>query len=106
MLRYFLACWVLESATARDPCSGKRHSQDAVVWLGQARHSSYDSTHKNTLNASMLSVATFYPFIGAADVLVWHEGDLSARDADALSGKTNARPASGVACDDANRPGR
>lgn len=75
-----------------DPCSGSRRSQDAIVWLGQARHSSYDGSHKNTLNASMSSVGAAYSlFVGEADVLVWHEGDLSSRDADALSKRTNVR---------------
>lgn len=72
-------------------CTGRRASTDAIVWLGQARHSTYDATHKNTLNASMSSVARFYPRVSEADVLVWHEGDLSVHDADALSSRTNVR---------------
>mmetsp|Transcript_11684 Transcript_11684/g.39072 ORF Transcript_11684/g.39072 Transcript_11684/m.39072 type:complete len:303 (-) Transcript_11684:426-1334(-) len=72
-------------------CSGARKSQDAIVWLGQRKHSSYDATHANTLNASMASVREYYPAVRNADVLVWHEGDMSPRDADALSGATNVR---------------
>ena len=66
-------------------CSRKRQSKDAIVWLGQRKHSTYDATHTNTLNASMSSVAAMYRAVTKADVLVWHEGDLvEARDADAL----------------------
>jgi len=72
-------------------CSGVRRSRDAIVWLGQRKHSSYDATHRNTLNASMASVARFYAKVRDADVLVWHEGDLTRADADALEGATTVR---------------
>lgn len=76
------------AAPSRDlggACSRTRRSKDAIVWLGQRKHSTYDATHTNTLNASMASVARFYAHVRSADILVWHEGDLvEARDADAL----------------------
>ena len=63
-------------------CTRQRRSRDAVVWLGQRKHSSYDASHGNTLNASLASVVTHYRAIRAADVLIWHEGDLSHSDVD------------------------
>ena len=66
-------------------CTRQRRSRDAVVWLGQRKHSSYDASHGNTLNASLASVVTYYRAIRAADVLIWHEGDLSRSDVDSPS---------------------
>jgi len=76
------AAWVPDVGGA---CSRTRKSPNAVVWLGQRRHSTYDATHANTLNASMASVAAHYKALRGTDFLVWHEGDLvEKRDADAL----------------------
>ena len=48
-------------------------------------------THANTLNASMASLRTHMKHVGEADVIVWHEGDLTPEDADALDGAANVR---------------
>lgn len=62
-----------------------------IVYLGQRKHSSYDATHANTLNASMASLRTHMKRIGERDVIVWHEGDLEPADATALDGAANVR---------------
>mmetsp|Transcript_15017 Transcript_15017/g.22561 ORF Transcript_15017/g.22561 Transcript_15017/m.22561 type:complete len:457 (-) Transcript_15017:107-1477(-) len=72
-------------------CTGKRKSDDVIIYLGQKQHSSYDATHANTLNASMASLRQNMFKISESDVIVWHEGDLSLRDANALQGETNIR---------------
>lgn len=72
-------------------CTGVRRSRDVIVYLGQKTHSSYDATHKNTLNASMESLRHNMRHIAESDVIVWHEGDLTPRDANALDGSTNVR---------------
>jgi len=51
----------------------------------------YDATHGNTLNASMASLRQNFLKISESDVIVWHEGDLGPRDADALDGAANVR---------------
>lgn len=61
-------------------CTRTRGSRDAIVYLGQRTHSSYDATHGNTLNASLASVLAYYPAVRDADVLIWHEGDLGPED--------------------------
>ena len=91
MTRWLVAAALVAGAAGNSldvagACSRARRSKDAIVWLGQRKHSTYDATHANTLNASMASVARFYPAFVNADVLVWHEGDLlERRDADALA---------------------
>jgi len=72
-------------------CTGERKSTDVIVYLGQKQHSSYDSTHKNTLNASMESLRLNMLKIRESDVIVWHEGDLTPADATALDGHANVR---------------
>lgn len=72
-------------------CTGTRQSEDVIIYLGQKQHSSYDQTHANTLNASMASLRANYRFVGTADVIVWHEGDLGPSDANALDGAANVR---------------
>ncbi|KAJ1459156.1 hypothetical protein M885DRAFT_495698 [Pelagophyceae sp. CCMP2097] len=79
------------SALARAHCTGVRRSRDVIVYLGQKQHSTYDKTHKNTLNASMELLRHNMLRIGESDVVVWHEGDLTAADATALDGKANVR---------------
>ena len=39
----------------------------------------------------MASLRRHYAFVKNADVIVWHEGDLGPRDADALDGAANVR---------------
>jgi len=73
-----------EEAFNRAYCSGRRMSKDVIIYLGQKQHSSYDATHRNTLNASMASLALNYRRGRESDVIVWHEGDLSRDDANAL----------------------
>ena len=80
-----------EDALSRAYCTSTRQSRDVIVYLGQKTHSSYDATHKNTLNASMESLRTNFGKIGEADVIVWHEGDLVPSDATALDGAANVR---------------
>lgn len=72
-------------------CTGVRQSRDVIVYLGQKTHSSYDATHKNTLNASMESLRNNMLRVKDSDVIVWHEGDLTPEDATALNGVTNVR---------------
>ena len=45
-----------EAALSSKYCTRVRRSKDVIVYLGQKTHSSYDATHKNTLNASMESL--------------------------------------------------
>ena len=72
-------------------CTGRRRHGDAIIYLGQKQHSSYDATHANTLNASMESLRRNYGAVRDADVIVWHEGELAPRDATALDGVANVR---------------
>ena len=51
-------------------CTGTRKSADAIIYLGQKQHSSYDATHANTLNASMESLRRNYGAVRDADVIV------------------------------------
>jgi len=39
----------------------------------------------------MASLRTHMKYVGEADVIVWHEGDLTHEDADALDGAANVR---------------
>lgn len=82
---------MLEKTSLEEFCTGRRKSKDAIVYLGQKTHSSYDATHKNTLNASMESLRYNMRHVGESDVIVWHEGDLTPADATALDGVTNVR---------------
>ena len=66
--------------SAFNPCKGSRKSSDAIIVLGQKKHSSYDSTHSTSLAPILLSLDAYYPAVHEADVLVWHEGDLSEND--------------------------
>ena len=45
-----------EASLSSRYCTSVRRSRDVIVYLGQKTHSSYDATHKNTLNASMESL--------------------------------------------------
>ena len=44
------------ASLTNERCTGVRQSRDVIVYLGQKTHSSYDATHRNTLNASMTSL--------------------------------------------------
>ena len=57
-------------------CDTQRRSVDAVVILGQVRHSSYDATHSSSLHPILRSLNHFYSRVSEADVLIWHEGDI------------------------------
>ena len=83
------ASWTV--ANTERLCTGSRQSKDVIVYLGQKTHSSYDATHANTLNASMASLRKYMKRIRDTDVIVWHEGDLTNEDANALDGATNVR---------------
>lgn len=78
--------WLSDFSPLDSFCTGKRRSRDVIIYLGQKQHSSYDATHANTLNASMASLRENYGGVGEADVIVWHEGDLTRDDANALDG--------------------
>jgi hypothetical protein len=80
-----------EASLSSRYCTSVRRSRDVIVYLGQKTHSSYDATHKNTLNASMESLRHNMLKIAETDVIVWHEGDLEPADATALDGAANVR---------------
>lgn len=61
-------------------CDGRRRSTDAIVILGQKKHSTYDNTHTTSLEPILRSLETYYLFVRSADILIWHEGDLSRVD--------------------------
>ena len=63
-----------------DPCLGRRTSEDAIIILGQKKHSSYDASHQTSLAPILRSLDAYYPAVRRADVLVWHEGDLTQAD--------------------------
>ena len=63
-----------------DPCLGRRTSEDAIIILGQKRHSTYDASHQTSLAPILRSLDAYYPAVRRADVLVWHEGDLTQAD--------------------------
>jgi hypothetical protein len=57
-------------------CDGPRKFSDAIVILGQKRHSSYDATHTTSLHPILLSIMTHYPHGKEADILIFQEGDI------------------------------
>lgn len=69
-----------EPHLAQNPCDSTPHSVDAIVILGQKKHSSYDSTHSTSLSPVLKSLEIFYPHVHDADVTIWHEGDLTRAD--------------------------
>ena len=70
-------------------CSGVRTSRDAIIILAQKKHSTYDATHSTTLQHTLRTLERFYSKLSEADVLIWHEGDMTARDA--VLSATNVR---------------
>lgn len=80
-----LTCCPTAEATActHTPiCSGQRVSRDAIVYIAQKKHSSYDSSHNSSslLLSSIASLAEHYAALQDADLLIWHEGDLVPSD--------------------------
>ncbi|KAH8078079.1 hypothetical protein JL720_9750 [Aureococcus anophagefferens] len=71
-------------------CTGRRRHGDAIIYLGQKQHSSYDA-RANTLKRVDGEPRRNYGAVRDADVIVWHEGDLAPRDATALDGVANVR---------------
>lgn len=61
-------------------CDRPLSSRDAIVILGQKKHSSYDHTHSTSLSPILLSLDHYYQYVSEADVIVWHEGDLGRDD--------------------------
>jgi hypothetical protein len=61
-------------------CDGPLQHLDAIIILGQKKHSTYDSSHSTSLEPILWSLSGYYPAVHQADVLVWHEGDLSRDD--------------------------
>ena len=70
----------LAGAKSFDPCLGSRTSEDAIVILGQKTHSTYDASRQTSLAPILRSLDAYYPAVRRADVLVWHEGDLTQKD--------------------------
>ena len=64
-----------------DICDGERKSLDAIVILGQKKHSTYDSvTHPTSLHPILSSLVRNYPRGKEADILIFQEGDLFRTD--------------------------
>jgi hypothetical protein len=58
-------------------CDQELRHIDAIVILGQLKHSSYDSSHSTSLEPILSSLQYFYPQVRNADVLLWHEGEIT-----------------------------
>jgi hypothetical protein len=58
-------------------CDQELQHIDAIVILGQLKHSSYDSSHSTSLEPILSSLRYFYPHVRNADVVLWHEGDIT-----------------------------
>ena len=67
-------------------CDGIQRSTDAIVILGQKKHSSYDSTHSTSLHPVLQSLLTNYAPAKESDILIWHEGDLNVTDLPSMPG--------------------
>merc|ERR1740117_1317829 len=67
-------------------CTCVRRSEDAIVYLVQHKHSSYDTSHDaaSNLRRSVGSLVRHYSALGEADLLLWHEGDWDGDDVAAL----------------------
>lgn len=66
-------------------CDRPRNSTDAIIILGQKKHSSYDASHTTSLGGVLHSLDKYYPHVVDADVMIWHEGDLSQSDLPVVS---------------------
>merc|ERR1711959_28955 len=69
-------------------CLGERKSVDAITYLVQKKHSSYDEEHKSWLffQKSLELLSLNYEKLDAVDVLIFHEGDVSEEDFTLLQG--------------------
>ena len=63
-----------------ESCTGFRHALDAIVILGQKKHSHYDSSHSTSIKTLLESLERFYPAVVYADILIFHEGNFTAED--------------------------
>jgi hypothetical protein len=62
-------------------CDGRTTKRDAIVMLAQKKHSTYDESHSTSLAPILNSLDIYYhKCINEADVLVWHEGDITIDD--------------------------
>jgi hypothetical protein len=57
-------------------CTGTRRSTDAIMFLGQKQHATYDASHDalGFLRRAVASLVTHVATLKAHDILLWHEG--------------------------------
>lgn len=67
-------------------CSGLARHRDAVIIIGQKKHSTYDASHDafGYLARALHSLSTHYSRFNESDLLLWHEGDFDQRDLEGL----------------------
>ena len=68
------------SSIASNLCDRPRQHTDAIVILGQKKHSSYDASRDSSFHPVLLSLEANYKATSRADVMIWHEGDLNTTD--------------------------
>lgn len=61
-------------------CDKQLRHTDAIIILGQLKHSSYDTSHSSSLAPVLASLEYFYPYVNNSDVLLWHEGEIQQSD--------------------------
>lgn len=81
LLSVFVLLFFHTIFSIEDHCDGQRKSSDAIVILGQKKHSTYDSvTHPTSLHPILSSIMRHYPSGKEADILVFQEGDIFRTD--------------------------
>lgn len=63
-------------------CTGTARSQDAIIFVVQKKHSTYDQSHDSFgfLSRAISSLGENYAHFNASDLLLWHEGDFEGAD--------------------------
>ena len=88
-------CTAPKECRPASACSGSARSTDAIMFVVQKSHATYDATHDSLgfLTNAIASLVTHYKHLNASDLLLWHEGDFVLSDLDRLliPGGVNAR---------------
>ena len=64
------------------PCSGRARNTDAIIFVVQKQHKTYDESHNSFgfLSRALLSLHKRYIRYNESDLLLWHEGDFQLTD--------------------------
>jgi len=78
----FRTCCAHATSCPPSPCSGAARSTDAITFVVQKKHATYDASHDSFgyLTRALESLQTHYIHLNESDVLLWHEGDIDFTD--------------------------